>query len=285
MKKTLILQVISCLMFYHCSFSQEDPGREDWIPLFNGKDLSGWHPKIKGFRLDDNYLNTFRVEAGVLKANTMEYPEFNNHFGHIFYEKPFSFYRMTVEYRFFGKQARNAPAWAVQNSGIMIHCQPPESMAPEQDFPISIEVQLLADDGSGSRPTANVCTPGTEIVIKGKLTKEHCIVSSAATYKPDEWVRAEILVLGDSLIVHYINGKEVLRYSKPRVGGGVVNDYFEWAKIDGTALTGGYISLQSESQPVEFRKVELLNLEGCADPKARNYKSYYVKADNSKCIY
>jgi hypothetical protein len=192
---------------------------------------------------------------------------------------------MTVEYRFFGTQARNAPAWAVQNSGIMIHCQPPESIALEQDFPISIEVQLLADDGSGSRPTANVCTPGTEIVMNGKLIKEHCITSTAATYKPDEWVRAEILVLGDSLIVHYINGEEALRYSKPRVGGGIVNDYFEWAKIDGTPLTGGYISLQSESQPVEFRKVELLNLEGCSDPKAGNYKSYYVKADNSKCNY
>jgi hypothetical protein len=77
----------------------------------------------------------------------------------------------------------------------------------------------------------------------------------------------------------------VLEYTKPITGGGVVHNYDSIAKPDGAALTEGYIALQSESHPIEFRKVELLELKGCKDPKAKNYKSYYVKADNSGCVY
>jgi hypothetical protein len=76
-----------------------------------------------------------------------------------------------------------------------------------------------------------------------------------------------------------------LEYTHPQIGGEVVNNYHDWAKIDDTLLTGGSISLQSESHPVQFRKVELLNLAGCMDPNAKNYKSYYLKADNNKCEY
>ena len=50
-------------------------------------------------------------------------------------------------------------------------------------------------------------------------------------------------------------------------------------------LQEGYIALQSEGHPIEFRKVELLNLAGCTDPKASNYKSYFVKSDNARCRY
>ena len=285
MKPCIVLFIIILSFNSLSSNAQNDPKREDWISLFDGNDMNGWLPKIKGFRLGDNYKNTFWVENGMLKASCEGYGDFNNHFGHLFYFKSFSFYRIAVEYRFMEPQATNAPSWAKENSGVMIDCQPPETMGLEQDFPISIEVQLLADDGSGKRPTANVCTPGTNIVMNGKLITEHCINSTSKTYRPDEWVRVEAMVLGDSLIVQYVNGEEVISYSKPQVGGGVVNDYLPEAKKDGTILKGGYISLQSESQPVEFRKVELLNLEGCMEPKAKNYKSYYIKADNSQCEY
>lgn len=266
-------------------FAQNDPAKEDWIRLFNGKDLTGWLPKIKGYKLGINYGNVFKAEDGMLKGSCDEFDDFKNRYGHIFYEKPYSYYRIRVEYRFFEPQARNAPAWAKENSGIMVHCQPPQTMGVDQDFPISIEVQLLADNGSGKRPDANVCTPGTEVFMDDTLVTQHCVSSTARTHPPDEWTTVEALVLGDSLIVHYVNGKEVIRYTKPRVGGGVVNDYLDWAKKDGTPLTGGYISLQCESQPVAFRKVELLNLEGCMDPQAKNYKSYYVKDNRSLCEY
>ncbi len=279
----LIPAIFLCL--YSSGLAQNNPRQENWIQLFNGKNLDGWIPKIKGFQAGDNYKNTFRVEDGLLKADPGAYGDFDNHFGHLFYVRPFSYYRIRVEYRFMEPQAKNAPDWAKENSGIMIHCQPPETMGINQDFPISIEVQLLADDGSGHRPDANVCTPGTEIVLDDTLVTQHCVNSSAPTHRPDEWTTVEAVVLGGSLIEHYVNGEKVLSYTMPQVGGGVVNDYYDWAKPDGKLLTGGYISLQSESQPVEFRKVELLNLEGCMDPKAKNYKSYYVKSDPSSCKY
>ncbi len=259
--------------------------RKDWIPLFNGNDLEGWHPKIKGYPLDKNYGNTFRVEDGLLKVAYDRYEDFDSRFGHIFYETPFSYYRLKLEYRFTGDQAPNGPGWAFRNSGIMIHCQAPETMAESQDFPISIEVQLLGGDGSNERPTANVCTPGTHIVMDGDLEEQHCIQSGSETYHGNRWVEIEVVVYGDSLIQHYVEGNKVLEYSNPQIGGGVVNDYLEWAKKDGMALTEGYISLQSESHPVDFRNVELLNLMGCTDPAARNYKEYYIKSDNSLCEY
>lgn len=265
--------------------AQNDPAKEDWIQLFNGKDLNNWLPKITGYPLNENYGNTFRVENGVMKVSYDQYTEFGQRFGHIFYRDPFSYYRIRVEYRFTGPQAPKGPAWARRNSGIMVHCQTPQSMTKDQNFPISIEVQLLGGLGEGDRSTMNLCTPGTNVVMDGKLVTKHCIQSTSKTYDGDGWVSAEARVLGDSETTHFVEGQEVLRYNLPQVGGDGVTNFDPGAKKDGLLLHGGYISLQSESHPVEFRKVELLNLEGCMDPTAKNTKSYFVKADNTQCVY
>ncbi len=264
---------------------QGNPSQEEWISLFNGKNLDHWIPKIKGYETGENFGNTFRVEDGVMKVAYDQYDKFDNRFGHIFYDQPFSYYRLRLEYRFTGEQAPGGQGWAFRNSGIMIHGQDPETMAPGQDFPISIEVQLLGGDGKSERSTANLCTPGTHVVMDDKLVTDHCINSSSGTYHGDQWVVMEVVAYGDSLIQHFVEGKKVIEYSKPQIGGGVVNDHYEWAKEDGNLLRGGSISLQSESHPVEFRKVELLNLEGCMDPEAINYKPYYIKPANIQCRY
>jgi len=264
----------------------EEASKEEWLALFNGKDLEGWIPKIKGYELGENFGNTFRVEDGLLKVSYDEYDTYNFRFGHLFYEKPFSHYRLKVEYRFVGEQMPGVGDWAYKNNGVMLHGQAPETMGIDQDFPISLEAQMLGGNGSEERPTGNLCTPGTHVVMNGKLEKEHCIMANnAPTYHGDEWVTLEILALGDSLIQHIVAGKVVMEYSQPVIGGGVVNGYNEAVKIDGTPITGGSISLQSESHPIEFRKVELLNLVGCTDKTAKNYKAYYVKSDNGQCIY
>ncbi len=267
------------------AFGQNNPDQKDWIQLFNGKDLQGWAVKITGYDLDDNFGNTFRVENGILKASYDQYDQFRGRFGHIFYRQKFSHYIIAVEYRFVGEQVPGGPDWGLRNSGIMVHSQSPESMQKDQDFPLSIEVQLLGGTGSGERPTANLCTPATNVVRDGKLFTTHCLNSSSKTYHGDQWVRVEAMVLGDSVIRHIIDGQAVLSYEMPQIGGGAVNHINPWVKEDGKLLTEGYIALQSESHPVEFRKVELLNLAGCMDSKAKNYKSYYVKAENSTCQY
>jgi hypothetical protein len=236
------------------------PERSDWIQLFNGKNLDGWDIKITGHDLNDNFANTFRVEDGLLKVRYDGYKGFNNQFGHIFYKEPFSRYIIAVEYRFVGQQAPGGAEWALRNSGIMIHSQSAKSMGKDQDFPISIEVQLLGGNGTGERPTANVCSPGTNIVIAGRLITEHCLNSRSKTYDGEQWVRVEAMVLGDSLIKHIVNGDTVFEYAKPQIGGGVVNNFDPAVKQDGKLLTSGYIALQSESHPIDFRKVEIRRL-------------------------
>jgi hypothetical protein len=263
--------------------AQSGPDRKEWVQLFNGRDLDGWRPKIKGYDLGDNYGDTFRVENGVLKVSYDQYTDFGQRYGHIFYRDKFSHYILAVEYRFTGRQAPGGPEWAFKNSGVMVHCLDPETMLRDQDFPISIEVQFLGGKGAGERPTANLCTPGTHVVMDGKLVTTHCLSSRSKTFHGEEWVRMEVKVLGGDRIEHYVNGELVMAYDKPQIGGEVVNNYDPKVKRDGTPLTEGWISLQSESHPIEFRKVELLNLKGCMDPKARNYKSYYVEADPAAC--
>ena len=251
-----LLGLVLCIL----PSSAQQTRSEHWIQLFNGKNLDGWIPKVAGYETGVNFGNTFRVEEGLLKVRYDAYDKFNERFGHIFYNRSFSNYRIAVEYRFVGEQANAGPGWAWRNSGIMIHCQSPQSMMKDQDFPISIEVQLLGGRPTGDRPTANVCSPGTEIDINGKQAKEHCVNSTSKTFRGDEWIRVEVEVHGGKVIRHFVNGEKVLEYENPRIGGGVVSHYDPAVKKDGTPLTVGYISLQSESHPIDFRKVELLEL-------------------------
>lgn len=243
-----------------CSKNQENPVKGKWMSLFNGKNLDGWTPKITGYNLGENFGNTFRVENGVLKVSYDHYDKFDGRFGHLFYKEKFSHYRFRVEYRFVGEQVPGGPGWAYRNSGIMFHCQPPETMARDQKFPVSIEAQLLGGNGKDKRPTGNVCTPGTNIVMNNQLITRHCTSSSSKTFHGDQWVTMEIEVHGNGTIKHIVNGGVVLEYEKPQLD---PNDpeARELIKDNHLMLSEGYISLQSESHPVEFRKVEVMLLD------------------------
>ncbi|HEY1056956.1 3-keto-disaccharide hydrolase [Emticicia fontis] len=297
MKNPLWVLVLMAVCFV-TQAQKNNPKKEEWQSLFNGKDLTGWDIKIAGQDLNDNYKNTFRVEDGMLRIAYDEYQEFDGKFGHLYYNQPFSYYKLRFTYRFVGNQTKGGASWNVRNSGVMLHSQSAASNSKGQDFPVSLELQLLGGLGKGERHTANLCTPGTQVYMNGKLNTQHCIDSWSKTYDGDQWVTVEALVLGDSLIQHIIDGKVVFAFEKPQVGGGFVGkDYSwkeahvddaaaqEWIKKDGTALTEGYIALQAESHPIDFKNIELLNLKGCMDPKALNFKSYYLKADNSLCKY
>ena len=206
-------------------------------------------------------MGTFRVEGGLLTVGYERYGDFGDRFGHLFFREPHSHYRLLVEYRFVGEQAEGGQPWAFQNSGVMFHAQAPESMALEQDFPISLEAQLLGGTDATTRPTANLCTPGTHVEMEGRLVEEHCIQSSSPTFPGEEWVTVELVVRGSDSVVHLVDGDTVLVYGRPVVGGGVVNAFDPAAKADGRVLEQGYIALQSESHPIEFRRVLLRVLE------------------------
>jgi hypothetical protein len=264
-------RLILFVMLTSCTTAQRPGGgASGWIQLFNGRNLDGWVVKFKGSSLGENVHNTFRVEDGLLKVRYDRWPGFGGEFGHIFYRQPYSHYIVAAEYRFVGEQVRGAtPAlsWAIRNNGIMVHSQSPESMGLNQDFPMSLEVQLLGGLGRGPRTTGNLCTPGTHVHFGDSLVTTHCINSASKTYDGDQWVRVEALVLGDSVVKHIVNGDTVLVYRKPVMGGGVVNDMRPGVKVDGTPITSGYIALQAESAPIDFRKIEIRSLEGITSSK------------------
>lgn len=260
MKTVLVTGIFSLLIL---PLKAQETTKENWKSLFNGKNLDNWIVKIRGYELNDNHQNTFRVtDEGTLEVNYDGYDNFNASYGHIFYNQEFSNYKLRLQYRFKGNQLPDGPGWATRNSGVMLHCQAPETMGKDQDFPVSIEVQLLGGLNKGDRTTANLCTPGTHVVMNKKKETRHCINSKSKTYNGDQWVTLEILVKNDEVISHKINNELVMTYNKPQIGGGMVNFNQEyWKSKEGTPLKKGYISLQSESHPVEFRNIEILELK------------------------
>ena len=259
---------------------------EDWLPLLNGTDLTGWTVKIHHHEVGENFGDTFRLEDGILKVRYDQYGDFNDQFGHLYYDVPLSHYRFALEYRFVGTMEPTAPDYVNRNSGIMIHSQDPRSMPREQNWPISVEMQFLGGLGDGNpRPTGNMCSPGTHIVFEGKLDTRHCINSTSETFEGDQWVAAEIEVHGDSLVIHKINGKEVFSYTQPQIGGPTVVGHDPKEFQEGKLLSQGFVALQSEGQPLDFRNVRLLQLSGCMDPNAKNYRPYFVHNEPATCDY
>jgi hypothetical protein len=255
------------------------PAKEEWEPLFNGKNLDGWVVKLAFHETGDNFADTFRVENGEIRVAYDKYPEFGARFGHLFFKRKLSHFKLRLEYRLFGEQIKGGPSYAKLNSGVMFHSQSPESILKDQNWPISVEAQFLA----GNRTTMNVCTPGTEIHMRGEMVKTHCTNSTSQKFPDDAWVEVELEVNGSGAVRHRVGGELVLEYEKPMIGGGVANGFDPHIKQDGKLLEDGYIGLQSESQPVAFRNIRLLNLSGCMDPKARNFKSYFTHSNPASC--
>lgn len=248
--KTLFLMMIAATV----SLASAEEAK--WVSVFNGKDLTGWSPKIRGCKAGENFQNTFRVQDGVLKVDYSDYSQWDNRFGHLFYEKKFSNYRLRLEYRFTGEQLKGGPGWAFRNSGVMVHSESPATMEIEQDFPTSFEVQILGGSGKGPRTTGNLCTPGTHVEINGKLETAHCISSNSKTFDGDQWVKLEIEVRGNKLIRHLIHGEEVISYTKPQYGGDAHSEALAVVAGD-RMISEGYFCLQSESHPVEFKNIEI----------------------------
>lgn len=258
----LTLSLSALLVLFSCKPPVQNK-LAGWQDLLNGKDLKDWMVKIHHHETGDNYGNTFRItEDSVLEVRYDQYESFNERYGHLYYKKPLSSFHLKFEYKFTGDWRKDAPSYTILNSGIMFHSQDPRTMPKEQDWPISVEMQLLAGLPDGKpRPTGNMCSPGTHVVYNGKLDSTHCINSSSKTYPPEQWVKAELIVYGDSLVQHIIEGDTVLTYSKPQIGGSVVNRFDPTQKLNGKMLKEGYIAFQSEGQPIDFRRIQLKELK------------------------
>ncbi|MFY0600924.1 MAG: DUF1080 domain-containing protein [Cyclobacteriaceae bacterium] len=300
-KPTLLsLTILALSVLWSCQpAGNENQDKEEWLSLFNGKDLTGWDIKFSGYPMNVNLLETFRAEDSMIRVSYDKYERFNEDYGHMYYQTPFSYYRIKFDYRFLGEQLEGGATWNVRNSGIMFHSQSAVSNEYDQDFPVSVELQLLGGLGTGTRTTANVCTPGTTVDMDGEINRKHCISSTSKTYDGDQWVHVEATVLGDQSMIFVVEGDTVLTFENPRIDGGFIRkmeDGSDWSKFgvehpedwiakEGNTVKEGYIALQAESHAIDFKNLELLDLCGCMDKSAKNYKSYFVKDDASKCLY
>lgn len=253
MTSPLIVAIAAC-----SSARAEDAGAgEQWHSLFNGKDLSGWTIKIAKHPLNANYADTFRVEDGVLKVSYDKYGKFEERFGHLYTNQPYSHYVLRLEYKFTGEAVADAPHWAKLNSGVMIHSQSPLTLELNQGWPASMEMQFLAVGATAGRQTANAVTPGTNLVMNGKLLTDHIIDSTSKLYPLDEWVTAEIEVHGNDEVIHRINGVEVLRYQHPQLDPREESAQRLLAAGAPLQLSFGHIALQAEGQPIWFRNIKI----------------------------
>ena len=243
------------------TFSCKQKKDSEWIPIFNGKDLEGWSPKFTGEAYGVNYLNTFQAKEGKLIARYDDYDNFDNKFGHIFYREKLSRYRLRLEYRFVGELVPGAPSWGFKNSGIKYHTPHPSELPIDQTLLVAVEAQLIGGDETTERFTGNVCTAGTHIEMNDRLITEHCTNSGYPAIKDTSWVKMELEVHSSDKIVHKINGEVVMEYSKPQY-----DDTDEFArelmeKGYPRIISEGYIALQAEGHPVEFKNIELLKLD------------------------
>jgi hypothetical protein len=236
---------------------------EKWVSLFDGKTLNGWTPKIMGLPAGEDPLNTFRAEDGKIVVSYDHYGgAFRNRFGHLFWQTPYSAYRLRMEYRFVGTWPADTPDWAKGNSGVMVHSQAPGTMALNQPFPVSLEVQYLGVVPGQTRTTGNLCTPGLNVEIGGKLITQHCNNATSPALPFGGWVKMEVEVSKTGHVVHRINGKDVFAYDAPQYDPTDKTATPLIAAAGGALpVTGGYLALQSEGSPLEFRKIEVMELK------------------------
>ena len=260
MRNSYLLLAFITITFFSCGNVQLN---NQWIYLFNGKNLDGWEIKISGYEFNNNYRNTFSVKDGVIRVSYNDYDSFDDNFGHIFYTKKiFKNYHLKMDYRFYGVHANKLKnedeAWNYKNSGVMLHSENPSKMFLDQEFPVSIEAQFLGGSGERDRSTLNMCSPGTEVNINGSQALRHCISSNSKTYHNEDWVSVELIVYSDSIVHHVIDKDTVMTYSNIKIGGGYLSDNF--TDRIGEPLKEGYISLQSEGHPIDFKNIRIREL-------------------------
>jgi len=238
-----------------------------WISLFNGKNLDGWTAKIAGQDVNDNYRDTFRVEDGLLKVSYQNYDKFGDRFGSLFYKTKFSRYWIRAEYRFAGGSlAPGAPRWAYKNSGIQLHSQAPETMRKEQQFPVSVEFDIVGGRFMGSQPTGDVCQNGTRVLVSGAPVKGLCSKLSDITIRDDRWSTALAEVDGAARVRQVVDGALVIEYTDLLLDEGNADARRLLSAGADKALASGYISIQSNGFPIEFRRIEVLPMDdACAD--------------------
>lgn len=237
--------ILGCAIVFVSSASlfaeEKREADETWIQIFNGKNLHGWTPKFVGYDLGINFRNTFVVRDGLLTVCYDNYKSWQNNIGHLFYKDEFSHYVLRMEYRFVGRQVKDAPEFSVPNSGLILHGQSAESMSRKQERPASLETKLLGGHRAVQDEREN-------LAINALVSDANTNELEGKHGQGDQWTCVEIEVHGGDVIRHKSGGQLITEYKKPRLS-------------DGSPLVGGTIALQASSHPIQFRKIELKVLD------------------------
>lgn len=224
---------------------------DGWVKIFNGQDLTGWSPLIHKSAYKQDPYNTFRADPvnHVIKVTYEDYPNgFEDRCGLLYYDKLLTNYRVRVTYRFLEPQAPGPVSWGKNNTGLMIFGIDPAKVTGDPEFPPLIEIQLLGANSTGGNTTPNMCVPGGMTM---KKSTAECGNNHTGVAPPPaaEWVtvEAEVHVKGDTKVFQYPNKTTpVITMSGP--------------VYQGKDVVNGYLSLQSESQPLEYKDIELMEL-------------------------
>lgn len=225
---------------------------DGWVNLFNGKDLTGWVPLIHKSKVGENYMDTFRADSvnKVIRIAYDKYPNqsFDGRIGNLYYNKRLTNYRVRVTYRFIEPQAKNPVSWGRNNSALMIFAVDPYTITGDPQLPPMIELQLLGSPSAGGTTSPNYCDLG------GMSMQQHSARcgnngSGKAPNPANQWttVEAEVHVTGVTKVFQL---PDTTNPAQTMSGPRYMNQ----------AVTGGFVALQSESQPIEFKDILLKEL-------------------------
>lgn len=201
------------------------------IPLFNGKDLTGWTMDVPELDSNPNARIPFIVRDS--KLVSLGTPG-----GHLITKAEFENYRLDIEYRF---------AASPGNCGVLVHASRLRRLYDM--FPQSIEVQMM------HRNAGDFWCIGEDIEVpdmeKRRGPKERWGVDGDRNRRIENLTDNSEKPLGEwNTMTIECRGNTV----KVWVNGDLVND-----GKNATARKGK-IALQAEGAEVEFRKVELTKL-------------------------
>lgn len=204
---------------------------EQRVPLFNGKDLTGWHADVPSRDADPNVRIPFTVRDGNLVS-------LGTPGGHLITDASFENYRLVVEYRFSEKPG---------NCGILVHASKPRRLYGM--FPQSIEVQLMhGNAGDFWCIGEDISVPDME---KRRGPKDRWGVDGDRLRRIQNLTDDSEKPLGEWNTMEIECRKDEV---KVWVNGDLVNHGNE------ATATKGQIAIQAEGVEVEFRRVDLQKL-------------------------